>query len=128
MNKKTRNLILGIFAVVVIAAAVWLGISYSLETDGYLANQVVDGLSFENASLNIVDGVSTYEVDVVNNTENPYSLKTIEIRFEDPSNNEITTLIGYIGDSLDKDQKKVLTASIDMEIENISNITYTINK
>ena len=102
--------------------------TYANPDDNYLVNQTVDGLSFINASLVSENGISKYTVNVVNDNKDDYSLKTINVIFKDSNGNEITTLLGYIGDSLSPNEEKVLDVSIDQEITGISYIEYTINK
>ena len=93
----------------------------------YLSNQIVDGLSFENASLTTENGISKYTVEVVNDNSSNYSLKIINVVFKDSEGNE-TTLLGYIGESLSSNEKKVLDISIDEEMTDVASITYSINK
>jgi len=102
--------------------------TYASPDDNYLVNQTVDGLSFENASLISENGISKYIVNVVNDNKDDYSLKTINVTFKDNEGNEITTLLGYIGDSLSPNEEKVLNISTDQEITGISSIEYKINK
>lgn len=46
---------------------------------GYLRNQTVEGLSMEDASLEYKDGVSTFAVNVYNESRDVYNLKTINV-------------------------------------------------
>ena len=125
---KRNKIILGICSIFVIGAIiVGLGASYSSTESGYLTDQTVSGLSFENAELSINNGVSTYTVDVTNDLEEVYSLKTINIVFKDSSGNE-TVLLGYIGDKLSVSETKIMEASIDIELTDIVSIEYRINK
>lgn len=102
--------------------------SFANPDDNYLVNQTVDGLSFENANLLSGNGISKFTVEVVNDNKEDYNLKTINVIFKDSEGKEITTLLGYIGDSLSPNEEKVLDISIDQEISGISSIEYIINK
>ena len=98
------------------------------DSSSYLKDQVVDGLSFENAEFNSENGISKYQVEVINDNTEKYSLKTINVVFKDSSGEEIITLLGYIGESLEINEKKLLDVSVDEEINDIATIEYSINK
>ena len=129
INNKTK-VIVGICTVLIVGILGFKIIKKAFanpDDSSYLKNQIVDGLSFENASLNVENGISKYTVEVVNDNNTDYSLKTINVVFKDSEGNE-TTLLGYIGEILEVNEKKVLDVSIDEEIEDIATITYSINK
>lgn len=92
-----------------------------------LRNQIVEGISFENAKLDIDNGITTLTVDVINNNQNIFNLNYISIIVED-DNHDSDVLIGYIGNSININEKKVLTARIDKDLSNAVNITYSIIK
>lgn len=92
-----------------------------------LRNQVVEGISFENAILDIDNGITTLTVDVINNNKEIFNMKYITITFED-DNHDSEVLIGYIGTSISPDEKKVLTARIDKDLSNSISATYSIIK
>ncbi len=92
-----------------------------------LRNQVVEGISFENAKLDVDNGITTLTVDVINNNKEEFNMKYITITFEN-TNHDSEVLIGYIGPSILPDEKKVLTARIDTDLSNSVNATYSIIK
>ena len=94
---------------------------------GYLRNQTVDGLSFENANLVYENGMTTFTVEVYNESGDIYTLKNISVNLKDESNT-VTTLVGYIGESLDIDEAKLITASIDQDLSSSVNLEYVVNK
>ncbi len=104
-----------------------IGKSIADPNSGYLRNQMVDGLSFENADIVSENGITTFTAEVYNESGEDYELKDISIKITSDSDKE-TTLVGYIGEKLEKDQGKYIRASIDEELEDITNIQYTINK
>jgi len=112
-----------ILAVVVIL----IGSSFADPNIGYLRNQTVDGLSFENAELVYENGVTTFTVEVYNESGEKYSLKNISINLKD-KNGKVTTLIGYIGENLDEDEAKLIRASIDQDLSSTENLEYIVNK
>lgn len=104
-----------------------IGRSSADPNSGNLRNQTVDKLSFEDASLVYENGVTTFTVEVYNESGDTYPLKNISINFKD-ANNDIITLIGYIGESLEKDEAKLITASIDQDLSSSVSLEYVINK
>ena len=127
MSKKNK-IILGVCSIFLIGFIIMvLGVSYSDTNSGILKDQIVSGLDFKNARLSTADGLSTYTVDVSNNSGESYSLKTISVILTDSSDNK-TTLIGYIGNELSVSESKKLMASIDIELTNIVSVEYIINK
>ncbi len=103
-----------------------IGISVAKPSDGDFPNQVVEGLSFENANLKTEDGITTFTAEIVNESGNIITLKTININIKNASD-EIITLIGYVGEQLETNESKLITASIDKEITDASQVEYTIN-
>ena len=132
INKLSRSqkigIIGGIVGILLITLTVTLLPSLSSTESSYLADQTVEGLSFENANLEVANGVSTYTVEVTNDLDKEYTLKNINIIFKDGSGQEIETLLGYIGENLEVGETKVIDASIDKELTDIVKIEYVINK
>lgn len=132
IHKLSRNqkigILGGIVGILLIGLTVSLMPSLSSTESSYLSDQTIDGLSFEKANLEVVNGVSTYTVEVTNDLDKDYSLKNINIVFKDGSGQEIETLLGYIGDKLEVGETKLMDASIDKELTDIVKIEYVINK
>ena len=132
INKLSRNqkigILGGILGILLITLTVTLLPSLSSTESSYLADQTVEGLSFENANLEVANGVSTYTVEVTNDLDKEYTLKNINIIFKDGSGQEIETLLGYIGENLEVGETKLIDASIDKELTDIVKIEYVINK
>lgn len=127
---KNKKIILGTLGGLVLLLGI-LGIiksTFAIDDSDYLNVQIVDDLEFTNAFENYTDNIYTFNVEVTNTKEEEYKLKTIDIVFKDKNNNEIETLNGYIGDSLESKEKKILSVSVDKEIKNIGSISYIINK
>lgn len=125
--KKYELLIILSIILVLIFIIYIIGKSTADPNSGYLKNQTVDNLSFENAEIIYGDGISTFQVEVYNESDDIYSLKNISIKFTDKDNNE-TILIGYIGESLEKDEAKQIEASIDKDLNDSVSLEYIINK
>lgn len=133
LNKITKNQkIIGMITIFLFVGLIGFQLmkgSRATEDPGFLKNQTVENLEFSNASLVFENNVSTFSVQVMNTLgEDDYNLSTIEIIFKDSEGNEIENLLGYIGNSLEPKEVKILEASVDKEITNVSSIEYVINK
>ncbi len=128
LNKKARiGLLSGVLIIVVAVVIIFVGKSMATTDSSILRNQTVEGLSFENATLEYKDGVTTYTVDVYNENKEKISLKNIEINFKQEDDTFIT-LTGYIGNSLDSDEGKKMQASVDLDLTNSTDIEFNIVK
>lgn len=128
LNKQAkRGLLSGILIIVVAVVIIFVGKSIATTDSSILRNQTVDGLSFENGTLEYKDGVSTYTVDVYNEKKDKVTLKNIEINFKQEDGNEIT-LTGYVGNSLESDEGKKMQASVDIDLTNSTDIEFNIVK
>jgi len=123
-NRKQAIILGSVFLVVIVGLII--GRTFSDPNSGYLRNQTVDGLSFENATLEYKDGVTTFEAKVYNESGSKYTLKTINVILD--SSSKTTTLTGYIGESLENEEGKVLRISIDDDLSDSNKLTYKINK
>lgn len=104
-----------------------IGNSVADPNSGYLRNQSVEGLSFENAELVYENGITTFEVEVFNENESNFSLKYVNINLKDEEG-KVTTLIGYVGETLEVNEAKLITASIDQDLSNSVSLEYVISK
>ena len=125
-NRKQAIILGSVFLVVIVGLIIGRTLTFSDPNSGYLRNQTVDGLSFENATLEYEDGVTTFEAKVYNESGSEYTLKTINVILD--SSSKTTTLTGYIGESLENEEGKVLRISIDDDLSDSNKLTYKINK
>ena len=127
MNKNTKGLIISALVLGLGILLILIGNSLASTETTILRDRVLDNLSFQNATLEYANNTSTFKVEVTNNNSEVYNLKYIEIVLKDE--NDITTkLIGYIGESINKDETRLITASIDKDITNSVSLDYSIVK
>ena len=127
MNKKIIPVV-SIVLVMILGVVIYLvGPSVATKESTILKDQEVEGLTFTNANLSVDNGISTLSVSVTNTNKEAYSLNYIEIVVTDDKENS-NTLIGYIGDTIDPNETKIITASIDKDITNSTSLEYVINK
>ena len=127
MNKKNIPTLSIILVLVLGVIIYFVGPSIATLDSTILKDQEVEGLTFTNADLVVEDGISTLTVSVTNTNSDTYSLNYIEIVVTDDKDNS-DTLIGYIGESIDSNETKIITASIDKDITNSKSLDYVINK
>jgi len=124
-NNKIPTLVIGLL--VLVGVIFLVGRSVADPNSGYLRNQVVDGLSFENAEIVYEGGITTFTAEVYNENGVEYTLKNISINLTD-GDGKIVTLVGYIGETLEINEGKIITASIDDDLSDSTNLQYVINK
>lgn len=125
-NRK-KYLVSCIVIVLVIVGSIFLynfTTSKAIDTTTLLSDQVVDNLKFMNTKLEN----NKLTVVVYNQLEESYNLKTIDVIFQDENYNEITKVVGYIGETIDNKDMKQLVVSTDIDLSNASHIKYIINK
>ena len=126
-NKPLYITSITIICILVVSAVTLLGFNIthsSVLISEVLKDQEVDNLVFSNADLN----GNKLSVEVKNNSNEIYTLNTIDVVFKDESGNEITTLSGYIGNNLNTGDVKRLVVETDEDLSNSYSIEYRINK
>lgn len=127
LKEHKKPLIIGLICLIVIGAGALIinfNSSESLDNSSLLSNQTVDNLEFLNATLEN----NKLTVVVHNTLDNNYNLKTIDVTYLDGEGNVITTVNGYIGDKIEKDDMKQLVVNTDVDISQAEQIKYVINK
>ena len=128
MKKENFKTVLTLFSLFVVSGMLLLlaGRSLGDPNSTILREQEVDGLVFKNATIEYVEGITTFTVEVENTLED-MNLRYININFKD-ENDVSTRLVGYIGDNIKSKETKLIVASVDKDITNSIDITYSINK
>ena len=128
MKRENFKTVLTLFSLFVVSGMLLLlaGRSLGDPNSTILREQEVDGLVFKNATIEYNEGITTFTVEVENTLED-MNLRYININFKDENDNS-TRLIGYIGDNIKSKETKLIVASVDKDITNSIDITYSINK
>ena len=134
MKEKLKNMVIAFLVGIIGVLVIGTGVSYgsimwlkNSEDTEYLKDQKVGEISFEKAQLVYEDGITTLSVEMHNNGSSDYNLSYVSINVKDENDN-VSTLIGYVGDTLKKGEGKIITASIDKDLSNSKDIEYVINK
>ncbi len=128
MKRENFKTVVTLFSLFVVSGMLLIlaGRSLGDPNSTILREQEVDGLVFKNATIEYVEGITTFTVEVENTLED-MNLRYININFKDENENS-TRLVGYIGDSIKSKETKLIVASVDKDITNSIDITYSINK
>jgi hypothetical protein len=120
---KHFGIALSLILVAVIVVAIASSYAHP-NTGSLLDNQKVEGLLFSKMELK--NNYLTVHVKNVNKKK--YNLKNIDVTFKDISGKKIVTLYGYIGNSLDIDEEKIMTVGTDLDLSKASSIEYDVKK
>ncbi len=128
MKRENFKTVVTLFSLFVVSGMLLIlaGRSLGDPNSTILREQEVDGLVFKNATIEYVEGITTFTVEVENTLED-MNLRYININFKDENENS-TRLVGYIGDNIKSKETKLIVASVDKDITNSIDITYSINK
>lgn len=125
-NNLKKRIIVG-FSIIVLVIVVY-GVGKSLAFPNSASkNEKVKGLSFENANVLFENNLSTFTVDVYNETKSTYTMKNIEIKLTNKDNESIS--LQYDIDSLESNEgRKIIINKIDYDLRKYTKISYKINK
>ena len=100
MKRENFKTVVTLFSLFVVSGMLLIlaGRSLGDPNSTILREQEVDGLVFKNATIEYVEGITTFTVEVENTLED-MNLRYININFKDENDN-ITRLVGYIGDNI----------------------------
>ena len=115
-----------VVAVVVVGILIAMLASSHAEPNSasFVQDQTVEGLYFTRTEYEN----NTLKVMVENTLDSEYTLKTIDVTFLDSNEEEITTITGYIGESIKVGDRKQLVVQTDIDLSSADSIRYTINK
>lgn len=89
----------------------------------------VDGLKFSNVQLFVDNsGLSTYKAVVTNTTDRTYELNQISIRIVNKEEQEIATLMAYVGSSIAPGESRNIDTSIEQDLMSGYEVYYDIKK
>lgn len=93
-----------------------------------MESQTVENLSFTSPSLIYENNNSKFQVTVTNTSSETVPLSKILIHMKDADGNEIVTLEGFIGGSLDANSSKRIDTVYGDDLMNVKKIEYEIIK
>lgn len=96
--------------------------------DEVIKDQEIDVFSFTKTSLIYENGTSTLETTVTNNSDETQYLKEFKIIVKDSEGNEIVTMTGFIGDSIEAKASRVIDSTYGEDLTNAASIEYEVVK
>lgn len=91
-------------------------------------DQEVEVFKFTNTSLIYEDGNSKLQTTVTNTSNETAYLAEFLIHVKDENGNEIVTMTGFVGDSIEANSSKVIDSVYGDDLTNASSIEYEIVK
>ena len=92
-----------------------------------LTNKEIGDFQLINASMNIIDGTTTFTVTLVNSGKKDLYVEKVLFNFYD-SNGQVTTLIGFVSDIIEPNDVKILSASHYTDLGDSVSLKYEIVK
>lgn len=87
-------------------------------TKGIKKDETYNGLTFTNTKLVKEAGIYTLTTIVKNTTSKPIDVEEVSIPVKDKEDIVIVSLLGYIGDTLQPNEERQISASTDMDLSN----------
>lgn len=94
---------------------------------GIISEATVDGLKFTNISL-VTEGTgSRFNADVVNTTAEAVQVKSFNIILKDEAGNEVVTLLGYVGTTMEPGATVTISSGVQMDLTKVKSVEYVRN-
>ena len=103
-------------------------ISYYNSNEGVVKKAQVEGLEIDNINLKLDKTKSTLTAYVKNTTDKDISLRIIYIHVKDKKGKKITTLRGYIGNTIKPNETKKITSIVNRNLKNAYSFEYELVK
>lgn len=95
--------------------------------ENIIKEQTINNLIMNNVSLSYKDGISTFRVQITNNTTESISINQFNVIFKTENDSIITTLNGFLGDSLSGGESFNLTITSDIDLSEAYSLEYQID-
>ena len=137
MVKKSKIIIIIFIIVVVVLGGYFIVRSMTSNNEdkvqtntneNVIKDQEVGGFQFTNTSLTYENGKSKLTIHVKNITDQDIVLQSFDIIVKDKNGKEMTTLLGYIGDTIKAGETRVITSEENMNLMEAESINYVIHQ
>lgn len=126
LEKKLISGILLLF-LVVIGSAIIFNFTFSsgdIKTNYKDETVEVDNLKISEITISETGGISTYSATLTALIDK--KVNYIEITLKDDYDQEIVTLIGYVGVNMKQNEKRKIEAGTDADLTNVTTINYKV--
>ncbi len=136
MAKKSKIIMIGLIVILVVIGGYFIVRSVtsnnedkiqSNTNENVIKDQEVGGFQFTNTSLTYENGKSKLTIRVKNITDQDIVLQSFDIIVKDKNGKEMTTLLGYIGDTIKVGETRVITSEENMNLMEAESINYVIH-
>ena len=93
-----------------------------------IKDQNLGVFEFQNTSLIYENGQSVLEVEVTNTSSVDQKIVEFKIIVKDENDQEIITLVGFVGDTIKAGESKVITSSCGKDLSKAKSISYELVK
>lgn len=93
-----------------------------------IKDQNLGVFEFQNTSLIYENGQSILEVEVTNTSSTDQRIVEFNIIVKDANDQEIITLVGFVGDVIKAGESKVITSSCGKDLSKAASISYELVK
>lgn len=137
MAKKSKIIMIGLIVILVVIGGYFIVRSVtsnnedkiqSNTNENVIKDQEVGGFQFTNTSLTYENGKSKLTIRVKNITDQDIVLQSFDIIVKDKNGKEMTTLLGYIGDTIKAGETRVITSEENMNLMEAESINYVIHQ
>ena len=136
MVKKSKIIIIIFIIVVVVLGGYFIvrNVSSHKEdkvqtntNENVIKDQEVGGFHFSNTALIYEDGKSKLTTSIKNITENDAMLQSFDIIVHDKNGEEITTLLGYVGNTIKPGETIAISSEVNMNLMDAYSIQYVVH-
>lgn len=96
----------------------------TIQDPGDLPDKKVKGLTFTKTSISYVEDMSTFVSTVKNTTKESMALEVIEVTIKDKKGKVLTTIPGFLSETLAPGEEKPFTAYINMDLSSAVDVEY----
>lgn len=127
-TKKRTIVIIALVCFIALSTTLVFKFTFSISNQTFYGVELKDAnignVKLSNISMKEENGITKYEANIKASEDT--SIKYVRIIIKDESNNEIVTLIGYVGSSISKNSDRTIEASTDADLSKIKSIEYEI--
>ena len=92
--------------------------------EGIVKEQTVDGIEFTNTSLKTINGMSTIETKITNNTDSDYDKDKFMIIIKDKNGKVMQEIPGYITSVIPAGESLTISSGVDVDLSDADSVEY----
>ncbi len=88
----------------------------------------IENLEIKDAKITESDGISVFTANVFNVSQNEENIESVIIKLKDKDNNDLISLIGYIGGTIKSNDHKQIISNLDLILDDVEIVEYEIER